>query len=68
MTLVELYRSQGADGKNGENARALLTQTHWFTVSTDFDPKTGEALPQRLSAYLAKVARSETAGTLHDRL
>ena len=68
MTLIELYQSQGADGKNGENSRALLTQTHWFTVNTDFDPKTGEALPQALCAFLAKVARSETAGTLHDRL
>jgi hypothetical protein len=68
MTLVELYQSQRPDGKNGENSRALLTQTHWFTVNTDFDPKTGEALPQALSAFLAKVARSETAGTFHDRL
>ena len=68
MTLIELYQSQGADGKNGENSRALLTQTHWFTVNTDFDPKTGEALPQALSAFLARVARSETPGTLHDRL
>lgn len=70
MTLIELYHSQreGADARNGKNSRALLAQTHWFTANADFDPKTGEALPQVLSTFLAKVARTATAGTLHDRL
>lgn len=69
MTLIELYQSQGKEGQNGENSRALLAQTHWFTVNSEFDPKTGEALPQALSAFLAKVAWSASAGTrCHDRL
>jgi hypothetical protein len=68
MTLIKLYQSQGADGVNGDKSRALLAQTHWFTVNADFDPKTGEALPQTLSAFLAKVARPATAGAVHDRL
>jgi len=70
MTLIELYQSQrqGADGRNGKNSRALLNQTHWFTVNANFDPKTGEALPQPLSAFLAKVARPATVGTIRDRL
>jgi hypothetical protein len=68
MTLIELYRSQGDDGINGEISRTLLKQMHWFTVNTNFDPKTGEALPQALSGFLAKVAGSNTAGRLHDRL
>ena len=70
MTLLELYQSQrqGADGRNGKNSRALLAQTHWFMVNAVFDPKTSEALPQALSVLLAKVARTATVGTLHDRL
>ena len=68
MTLIELYQWQGGEGKNGENARALLTQIHWFTINADFDPKTGEALPQALSAFLGNVARTPAAETLHDRL
>jgi hypothetical protein len=68
MTLIELYQSLGADGENGENSRALLYQTHWFALNVDFDPKTGEALPQALSAFLSKVARPATEEMLHDRL
>jgi hypothetical protein len=68
MTLIELYQSQGAKGNSSENASALLKQTHWFTVNADFDPMTGEALPQALSGFLAKVAQPATTGTLQDRL
>jgi hypothetical protein len=68
MTLLELYQSQRADGAKGEIARALLAQTHWFTVNAEFDPKTGEALPQALSAFVAKVANEKPEGKLQDRL
>jgi len=68
MTLFELYQLQGATGSSGENARALVKQMHWFTVNADFDPKTGEALPQALSAFLARIAQPVTVGMLHDRL
>lgn len=68
MTLIELYQSQVADGMNSEKSRTLLEQTHWFTINADFDPKTGEALPQALSAFLAKVARQGKQEMYHDRL
>lgn len=68
MTLVELYQSQLGIGEEGEKARAFLKQTHWFTVNAEFDPKTGEALPQGLSTYLAKVASATSSGPLRDRL
>ena len=68
MTLVELYQSQLGIGEVGKNARDLLKQTHWFTVNAEFDPKTGEALPQGLSTYLAKIASATSSGPLHDRL
>lgn len=68
MTLVELYQSQLGIGEEGKNARDLLKQTHWFTVNAEFDPKTGEALPQGLSTYLAKIVSATSSGPLRDRL
>jgi len=51
-----------------ENSRALLGQSDWFFRVADFDPKTGLALPQALSGFLEKVARSVNDGMIHDRL
>jgi len=68
MTLNELYHSSGKGGKDGENSRNLLKQTNWFTVNAVFDPRTGEALPQALSTFLAKIAKPTYDRTLHDRL
>lgn len=68
MTLLELYQSQKNQGALGKSCRALLEQTHWFMVNAEFDPKTGEALPQALSSFLSKVAREQVVGTIHDRL
>lgn len=68
MNLLELYEAWPVDDESGQNARALLLQTHWFTINAVFDPKTGEALPQALSAFLAKVTRSAAGGATRDRL
>jgi hypothetical protein len=69
MTLIELYHLQGAQGKDGDNSRELLNQTHWFVVNVEkFDPKTGEALPQALSTFLAQLTRTYTWSIKHDRL
>ncbi|PIY00889.1 MAG: DNA-binding protein [Hydrogenophilales bacterium CG_4_10_14_3_um_filter_58_23] len=68
MSLLELYKAFRAADESGKKARALLEQEHWFAVNAEFDPKTGLALPQALSAFLAKVARPATDGTTRDRL
>jgi len=68
MTLRELYELQRTDGEKGENARAVLAQTHWFTVNAEFDPRTGDALPQALSAFLARVSERKPDARLRDRL
>ena len=68
MTLLELYQSQKSQSANREDTRALLTQTHWFTVNAEFDPKTGESLPQALSAFLSRVGRPTTDVVIRDRL
>ncbi len=70
MNLEKLYqlRRQSVDKKSGANSIDLLTQTHWFTSKANFDPKTGNALPQSLAAFLTKVAQSATTEPLRDRL
>jgi len=65
MTLIELYRSYGEKVKA---SRDLLEQTNWFFVNADFDPKTGEALPQALSTFLKKITKLYNDGIVHDRL
>jgi len=68
MNLAELYRLSLQEGASADRARNLLLQTHWFTVNAEFDPKTGEALPQAISAFLAKVAPRKQNGKKQDRL
>jgi cold shock CspA family protein len=67
MVLGELYQASQTNGPEGERARQLLHQTHWFTVNSEFDPRTGDALPQALSVFLAKIARY-TEPKPHDRV
>lgn len=71
MTLRELYQASQTKGPEGERARQLLHQTHWFTVNAEFDPRTGDALPQALSVFLAKIAQyaePKPHGRIQDRL
>lgn len=68
MSLLELYKAFCSSGESHEKARALLEQENWFAVNAEFDPKTGFAMPQALSAFLAKIAQSAPDGTTRDRL
>lgn len=68
MTLEEIYRLQGVEGAAGKQARVLLGQSHWFASCAEFDPKTGEALPQALSGFLTKLSQIDTSGAVRDRL
>jgi hypothetical protein len=68
MRLSDLYRWSRLDNPDNIQARELLEQTHWFVVNAEFDPKTGKALPQALSPFLAKIARPTSPGRLRDRL
>lgn len=52
MNLEKIYRDFHA---KDNNAKTLLWQTDWFCRIADFDPKTGEALPQALSSLLARI-------------
>ena len=67
MSLLELYKALSCTGESEKKARALLEQQHWFAVNAEFDPKTGLALPQALSAFL-EVAQPAPDGTTCDRL
>lgn len=68
MKLSELYKLFPLDDPDSGRAVALLMQTHWLTVNAVFDPKTGEALPQPLSGFLAKLTHEKQGGSLQDRL
>ncbi len=65
IALEKIYSDSRA---NEKYAKALLEQMDWFGFIADFDPKTGAALPQALSAFLAKVAQPEADGVTRDRL
>lgn len=69
MGLLELYKAFSEDNHPlAEQARTVLFQRHWFTVNAEFDPKTGAALPQSLSAFLKKIADPDTQKIHYDRL
>jgi hypothetical protein len=68
MNLLKLYLSLKGNVSDCKCARALLTQAHWFASNVDFDPKTGDALPQALTSFLVKLAKPVPAAPLRDRL
>lgn len=68
MNLSTFYHSLNEDSVDAHRNRAVLMQTHWFTINADFDPKTGDALPQSLSEFLAKVSSPRQSNRIHDRL
>lgn len=57
--LLELNRSLKSGGTKKEVALQLLIQTNLFTINAEFDPRTGETLPQALSIFLI-VSDAET--------
>jgi hypothetical protein len=54
--LQEMYAAWRDRQGGHEVARALLGQMDWFHHVAEFDPKTGEALPQSLSTVLGRIA------------
>lgn len=70
-TLQNIYTGFRDQQGNHDIMPALLRQVDWFSGIAEFDPKSGKALPQSLSAVLTKMARyaPPTAGQLiRDRL
>lgn len=68
MSLLDVYRAAGEDTEAGGTARLLLEQQHWFATLAEFDPKTGEALPQGLDEVLRRLNRRQGMTTIRDRL
>jgi hypothetical protein len=68
VDLSSLYTAYSGERENSADVHALLKQTHWFSMNVDLDPKTGDALPQPLSRFLASVASGKTDEVLRDRL
>ena len=65
ITLQKVYIDYHAKEKY---ARTLLGQLDWFCRIADFDPKTGLALPQALTGFLAKVTQPANDFLVLDRL
>lgn len=68
INLEKIYSDYRAEEKK---ARAMLLQQDWYCRIADFDPKTGEALPQGLSSVLARIAdyaSSKNDDVIRDRL
>lgn len=65
ITLQKVYIDYHAKEKY---ARKLLGQLDWFCRIADFDPKTGLALPQSLTGFLAKVTQPANDFLVLDRL
>lgn len=65
ITLQKVYIDYHAKEKY---ARTLLGQLDWFYRIADFDPKTGLALPQALTGFLAKVTQPANDFLVLDRL
>lgn len=55
MNILDFYQALLSENDDGNNARKVLIQTHWFSVNADFDPKSGEALPQSLTHFLKRI-------------
>lgn len=72
MNILDFYQALLSENDDGNNARKVLIQTHWFSVNADFDPKSGEALPQSLTHFLKRITnpspKEESGLIFHDRL
>lgn len=71
VTIQKIYVDLCDNQGNHEIAQALLRQVDWFCCIAEFDPKSGEALPQSLSSLLANVAKympPTTGQLIRDRL
>lgn len=57
VTLTQLYTDYRGIKEARALARTVFEQSDWFCHVAEFDPKTGDAMPQPLSSVLAKIAR-----------
>ena len=68
-SLASLYACYPADTPDGKIAREAIVQSDWLYNSVEFDPVSGDALPQSLSHFLTRLlAPHKSDDTLHDRL
>lgn len=68
MNQRELYLLFNAEGKEGNQARELLYQRHWFTRIAEFDPRTGDALPLGFDDVVRRLVLEDDQRVLRDRL
>lgn len=69
--LSSLYSVSRSVAHDSAAISEVLEQSDWFCHAVDFDPRSGQALPQSLSVFLAKIegySPPETGSPCRDRL
>lgn len=56
ISLSGLYADNRGTQKDSDVIRTLLDQSDWFCHAVEFDPRSGQALPQSLSSVLARMS------------
>src|SRR4051794_11613524 len=59
MDIEGLYKLVGSESPEGDHARALVQQVHWFSLVAEFDPRTAEPLPLALSTTAKRIRQAD---------
>ena len=59
MDIERLYELVWCETPEGDRARALVQQVHWFSLVADFDPRTADPLPLALSTTAKRIRKAD---------
>ena len=59
MDIEGVYDLVRSESTEGDRARTLVQQIHWFSLVAEFDPKTAEPLPVALSTTAKRIRKAD---------
>lgn len=59
MDIEGLYELVRSETPEGDRARTLVQQIHWFSLVAEFDPRTAEPLPLALSKTAKRIRKAD---------
>lgn len=68
MQLRDVYRLYSEESEDGDQARQLIRQHHWYASLAEFDPKSGQALPSGFDEIMRKLCALDESSEIRDRL
>ena len=68
MQLRDVYRLFNEESEDGDQARQLIRQHHWYASIAEFDPKSGQALPSGFDEIMRKLCTLDESSEIRDRL